>query len=112
MDRLKHYRNVVKKVINKYADYKEKEIDEFDVQIVFDDKNGHYYLMYVGWDGMERIHCCLLHLDIKKDKIWIQKDFVEQGIATDLMELGVPKTSIVLGFQAPYKRPFTEFATA
>ena len=112
MDRLKKYQKIVKEIIKKYADYREQEADEFDIQVIFDDKHGHYFLMYVGWDGMERIHSCLLHLDIKKDKIWIQKDFVEQGIATDLMEMGVSKASIVLGFQAPYKRPYTEFAVA
>lgn len=51
-------------------------------------------------------------MDLKGEKIWIQKDFVEQGVATDLMEAGVPKENIVLAFQAPYKRQFTGFAVA
>lgn len=69
--------------------------------------------MDIGWENMKRIHVCLLHLDVKKDgKIWIQKDFVEAGIATELMEAGIPKTDIVLAFHAPFKRPFTNFANA
>jgi hypothetical protein len=37
---------------------------------------------------------------------------VEKGIATNLMAAGVPKSDIVLEFQATYKRPYTEFAVA
>ena len=61
---------------------------------------------------MRRIHTCLLHIDIKDGKIWIQKDFTEKGIAIDFLETGIGRDEIVLGFQAPFKRPFTEFAAA
>jgi hypothetical protein len=36
----------------------------------------------------------------------------EDGIATDLLEAGVPKEDIVLAFHAPEMRPYTEFAVA
>lgn len=111
MDKLEKYRTIIKKAIKHYSDFQENNREESEVQVVFDDKRGHYYLMDIGWEDMRRIHTCLLHLDIKDGKIWIQKDFVEAGIATDLMEAGVPKKDIVLGFQAPFKRPYTEFAT-
>jgi hypothetical protein len=52
----------------------------------------------------------IIHLDIKDDKIWIQRDGTEIGIANQLIAAGVPKQDIVLGFQAPYKRSLTEFA--
>jgi hypothetical protein len=53
----------------------------------------------------------VLHIDIKRDKIWIQHDGTEGGLAGRLVEAGVPKEDIVLAFHAPYKRRFTEFAT-
>ncbi len=112
MDKLEKYRSIIKKAILHYSEFEENNREESEVQVVFDDKRGHYYLMDIGWEDMRRIHTCLLHLDLKDGKIWIQKDFVEAGIATDLMEAGVPKKDIVLGFQSPFKRPYTEFATA
>jgi XisI protein len=51
-------------------------------------------------------------IDIQDGKIWIQQDFAEEGLANQLLELGVPKTDIVLGFRAPYVRQFTGFAVA
>jgi hypothetical protein len=54
----------------------------------------------------------LLHLDIKDGKIWIQYDGTEGGIALELVELGVPKEDIVLGYHSPSVRGFTEFAVS
>ena len=58
----------------------------------------------------KRIHGNLLHIDIKNGKIWIQHDGIEEGIAKELLEMGVPKEDIVLAFYPPYKRPHTGFA--
>ena len=65
-----------------------------------------------SWAGRElhRVYECLLHVDIREGKVWIQEDRTEVGLACELMELGVPKDDIVLAFHAPYKRPYTGFA--
>ena len=52
----------------------------------------------------------MLHIDIKDGKIWIQHDGTEEGIANRLVAAGVPKNDIVLGFQSPFQRKYTEFA--
>ena len=35
-----------------------------------------------------------------------------EGLATELVEAGIPKEDIVLAFHAPEMRPLTEFAVA
>jgi hypothetical protein len=84
---------------------------EYAVQTVFDKEQDHYQLMYVGWRGIKRDFGCILHLDIKDGKIWIQHDGTERGIANELVELGVPNTDIVLAFHEPEVRGFTDFGT-
>ena len=42
----------------------------------------------------------------------IKESITEEGIATELLNLGVPKEDIVLAFYPPQERKFTEFATA
>jgi hypothetical protein len=42
--------------------------------------------------------------------IWIQCDDTQEGIANDLLEAGIPKEDIVLGFRHPKVRPYTGFA--
>ncbi|MCC5650004.1 XisI protein [Nostoc sp. XA013] len=78
--------------------------------MVFDTERDRY-LLYVGWHDEERVYGCPIHISIKDDKIWIQRDFTEEGIANQLVELGVPTTDIVLGFRSPYVRQFTGFAS-
>ncbi|MBV7337555.1 XisI protein [Chloroflexi bacterium TSY] len=53
-----------------------------------------------------------LYVRIRNGKFWIEEDWTEEGIATHLVEAGVPKSDIVLGFHAPNMRPHTEFAVA
>ena len=103
------YRELVQKIIRQHA----REQSEENIEsIVFDTERDRYLLLYVGWRDEERLHGCPIHIDIKNGKIWIQRDFTEEGLAYQLVELGVPKTDIVLGFRAPYVRQFTEFAVA
>ncbi|MEZ4827690.1 MAG: XisI protein [Bacteroidia bacterium] len=112
MDKKSRYQQIIKDTIRKYARSDNPAFEEFETQIVFDDAHGHYYLVDVGWNKMKRIHGFTLHLDLRQDKIWIQQDWTEEGVAEDLIEAGVPKSDIVLAFHAPYKRPYTGFAIA
>jgi len=67
-------------------------------------------LVIVGWEGVKRVHGCLIHLEIIAGKIWIQRDGTEDGIANDLLQYGIRKDQIVLGFRDPEMRQYTEFA--
>jgi hypothetical protein len=69
-------------------------------------------LVHVGWHGDRRIYGCILHLDIRDKKIWLQHNGTENDIAAGLVEMGVAKTDIVIGFHSPFKRQFTEYAVS
>jgi XisI protein len=88
-----------------------RKYEEYEVQTIFDEQQDHYQLFYVGWRGNKRDFGCILHLDIKDGKIWIQHDGTEVGIANQLVEMGVPKQDIILAFHEPYIRQFTEFGS-
>ena len=107
MARLDKYRQIIQAVLAGRA-YTKPDVE---VQTIFDTERDHYQLVNVGWrDEIRRIYGTVLHLDIKNDKIWIQWDGSDDAVADELVERGVPKSDIVIGFHAPYKRPHTEFA--
>jgi len=110
MERLNQYRQWVQQVLTAHNQFKPSygSLEQFTI---FDTQNDHYQLATVGWDGDRRVFSCLIHIDIKGDKIWIQHDGTESGVANELVELGVPKQSIVIGFHDPNARGLTEFAT-
>ncbi len=109
MDKLTRYRQYIQELLQEYGQYK-PSYGEVEVEQIIDPVHDHYQLMSVGWDGDDRIHGCLFHLDIKDGKIWIQHDGTEEGLANRLVAWGVPKTDIVLAFHAPFRRQFTGFA--
>lgn len=79
-------------------------------EVIFDEVRDRYQVVHVGWSNKRRVYGCILHLDIKNGKIWIQHDGTEAGITNELMQRGVPREDIVLAFHSPFKRQFTEFA--
>jgi len=111
MDKLEKYRSYIKKIIKEYAQLSSNN-DLVEAQTIFDYENDHYQLVYVGWENNIRTYGCVLHFDIKNDKIWIQYNGTEIDVANELVKLGVPNHDIVLGFQDAYSRQFTEFSSA
>ncbi|MEZ4633039.1 MAG: XisI protein [Deinococcales bacterium] len=104
------YEELIKELLNDYArEYSGG--DNQPLKVVFDDVNQSYLILDVNWHKNEYIHHTPLHLDIIDQKIWIQYDDTQDGIATDLLAAGVPAQDIVLGFRPPHARRYTEFAT-
>lgn len=109
MAKVEEYRQHIQNLLREYASYKSAS-EDVESQTIFDTEHDHYQLVHAGWNNKRRVYGCVLHLDIKDGKIWIQHDGTEIGIANQLVELGVPKSDIVLAFHSPFKRQFTEFA--
>lgn len=113
-----NYSEIIQNIIISYT-----EIPYIDLNIkfetVFDTQQNRYLLMIVGREKIsspfpttKRVHGCLIHIDIIDDKIWIQRDGTEKGIASDLLEVGISKDKIVLAFYDPQIREETGFAVA
>jgi hypothetical protein len=109
MDEVTQYRENIKTLLKEYAGYK-LSFGEVDTDVIIDPTGDHYQLMNIGWNGQERIYGLVLHLDIKDGKIWIQHNGTERDIARELVEMGIAKNDIVIGFHSPFKRKFTEYA--
>ena len=109
MDQLNLYREYVQSILERHRQLDPKS-EGVETNTIFDTKNDHYQVMSVGWEDGDRIYGCLVHVDIKDGKIWIQYDGTEYSIANELMDLGVSPQSIVVAYHAPYARQYTEFA--
>ncbi|OLT63171.1 XisI protein [Moorena bouillonii] len=110
MDKLEVYRQHIQDLLKKRASIKSAN-PAMETQLIFDTERDHYQMVHTGWkNNTTRIYGCSVHVDIKDGKIWIQHDGSEIAIADQLVELGVPKQDIVLAYQAPIMRQYTEFA--
>jgi hypothetical protein len=95
-----------------YHDTVKRALKDLDSQVVFDDERGQYLALDKGWSGDNYLHVIPIHLSLIGDKVWIQYDDTEEGVATDLMAAGVSKGDIVLGFRHPKIRQHKGFAVA
>lgn len=112
MDKLENYRSIIKQILSKQAEFEPSNIDVESI-LILDDASSNYQLMYIGWNKSMRTHGAVIHVRLKEDgKIWIEYDGTEDGFASHLLEAGIPKSDIVLGFHSPRKRQHTEFAVA
>src|SRR5205823_6199648 len=110
MDTLSAFRQQIERILTDYAQVPYAHGD-IRLELVFDRESDRYLLMLVGRDGIRRVHGCLVHVDIIDGKIWIQRDGTERGVARELLEAGVPRDRIVLGFRSPEMRELTELST-
>jgi XisI protein len=104
------YGELVQKILEDNFGLRKK--GKTDIQLIFDSERDRYLVMNLGWLELNRVFGCIVYIQIKDGKIWIERDGTEEGIANELVAAGVPKLDIVLAFQAPYKREFTEFAVS
>ena len=111
MDTLEKDRQIIETILTQRAaiPYTFSDVQR---EVIFDRSHDSYLLVINGWEGWKRVHGVIVHVDIIDGKFWIQRDGTEEGIATELMEVGIPKERIVLAFRPPSVRPHTEFAVA
>ncbi|MCG9886052.1 MAG: XisI protein [Cyanobacteria bacterium] len=108
---LDQWRTFLEQILRAYAElpYRYGEISTY--LVISQDRN-HFLLMHEGWESQHRIHGCLVHAEIRNQKVWIHYDGIEGGITEELVELGIPKDHIVLAFHAPEIRQYTGYAVS
>ncbi len=109
MDRIETYRKAIQTALREFASIP-YSYGDLQLQTVFDTADDHYLLIVLGQEGLKRVHGCLIHIDIINQKIWIRRDETETGVAQELLNAGIAKEEIVLGFHPPEIRRQTGFA--
>jgi hypothetical protein len=111
MESIEKCRTWIKHLLTEYSQYPYR-YGEIESQTIFDVEQDHYQLVRLGWEDQKRVYGCVLHLDIKDKKIWIQFNSSDIDIAEELIRLGVPRKDIVLGFHPAHLRQFSNYAVS
>ena len=110
MDKLTTYRSLIQRILTEYSTLVNRQPRPgVETVCVFDEKRDHYLLLTIGWVEDQRVRNTTLYVRLRDEQFWVEEDWTEEGIATELVRAGVPKEDIVLAFHAPYKRPYTGF---
>ena len=113
MDRISKYRTIIVNAITGSNYYRYPSPNPNVETLFYQDEKQDRYLLYVtGWNDQKAISNVLLAVRVKEGKIWIDEDATEEGIATALLEAGVPAEDIVLAFHHPSLRTAISIAVA
>jgi hypothetical protein len=106
MDKLTSYRQYIQEFL---IEQTQGQIigGDIETEIIFDSDRDRYLLIDLGWQEHQRIYNCVIHLEIKDGRIWIQRNQTDKPIADVLISMGVAKEDIILGLQPPYIREYT-----
>ncbi|MFB2891431.1 XisI protein [Aerosakkonemataceae cyanobacterium BLCC-F50] len=111
MEKIINYQNLIKQILTEYERISAQvPVPDVDEVLMFDDERKQYLWFNIGWKQGKRVKGISVYIRIKNDKIYIEEDWTEEGMANELLRLGVPKEDIVLAFQPPEVRKFTDFA--
>lgn len=111
MDKLTAYRQYIQDFLSEKT--KGKVIGgNIETEVIFDKERDRFLLIDLGWKEHQRIYNCVIHLEIRDSKIWIQRNQTDRPIADVLISMGVAKEDIILGLQPPYIREYTGLGVA
>lgn len=100
-------RELIERILSEYAALP-VTYGEIDRELVLDRSRDRYLLMLVGWQNKQRVHGALIHIDLIDGRFWIQYDGTERGVALDLLEAGISKDRVVLGYKPPERRQIND----
>lgn len=112
MDKIEKYTTILTDFVQEYG-MPQATNSEFEKQVLIDTQHLHFQVQSLGWLGDKFIHSVMLHFDIKPNaKIWIQQNWTEDDVAASLLQRGVLREDIVIGFQPPRYRQLSGYAVA
>ena len=109
MDQIEAYRALILEVLEAVREEFSSPDDPISVTPIKDQEGGHYLLFNNGWQDAKRVYGCFLHIDLTEDgKVWIQHDGTDLVVAQMLLDKGLVRSDLVLGFHHPNKRESME----
>jgi hypothetical protein len=92
MDQLANYRKLIMRFMTDIAAIVNRTpTPGVETLCAFDEKRDLYLLLRTGWSENRRVRGTTLFVRLREGKIWVEEDWTEDGIATELVNAGVPK---------------------
>jgi XisI protein len=116
MDKVKNYQAGIQSVLEEYYNLlsSAKTVGNVEVrdELIIDTVHNHFQVVCISWREQQFSYNTVLHIDIIGEKVWIQQNNTELAIADTLIEKGILRSDIVLGFLSPNARQYSGFAIA
>jgi hypothetical protein len=115
MERIKKYQAILIKLLEEYVhQFPIEPNSDVEEHLIVDTKRHYFQWLTIGWEQDEVFKSYInVHFVIKPSgKVWLMENNTEIRFAEELVKRGVPRQDIVLGFQPPSVRAYTDYAVA
>lgn len=107
---IEDYKKIIQEEFEYQASKFKSPLPNVGSRVYIGENQNHFILMDIGWQGKRYIHRILYTVEIINDKIWIHEDNTDTDLIGRLLDKGIPKKDIVLGFVPVYAREIEGFA--
>ncbi|MEM6320215.1 MAG: element excision factor XisI family protein [Bacteroidota bacterium] len=112
MDTLKNYQQLLSKFFKERLDIQNSQASGLKGHLTINESKTDFLLLKMGWVNQLFVHAIVFHVEIKNGKVWIYEDKTDIDVPQILVDSGVNKKDIVLGYLSPKLRSFSEYAVA
>lgn len=112
MEKIAQYKQIIQKELEYRQSIKIYNGPDLSRHLIINADKTEFVLLDVGWFNKRYISDLVFHIEIKNQKIWIHEDNTDIDIASVLVNEGIPKCDIVLGFLPNYAKELSEYAIA
>lgn len=110
MDKVTRYKQLIQEEMEYQASIRLANMPDVASKLFVGEDKKQFILLYIGWQDKRYLHHFLFNIEIIGDKVWVHEDATDISIADKLIERGIPKEDIVLGFVPMYARDIEGFA--
>ncbi|MCB0541038.1 MAG: XisI protein [Bacteroidetes bacterium] len=110
MDKIIKYQKIISDILQTYKARFERSNNEVKPIIIIDKEQNQFQFLWKGWNRGQYVFSVSIHISMNGEKIWVDRDITEIGVANLLVEAGIPNSDIVLGYFDPDHRKLTDFA--
>ena len=112
MGKITKYKKVLKEFMECQTAIPWANAKELKSHLIINKDQSEFILLKVGWFGKEFKHSVIFHFEIKNNKVWLYKNNTDIEIGELLVDKGIPKSNIVIGFISEMERTVEGYALA
>ena len=104
MDKIEKYKKIIQEELKYQATKTLYNAPNVKRQLIINAEKTDFILLSLGWDDDNFLHTILFHYQIKDNKVWLMKNNTNVLINQIMIENGIHKNDITIGWIPDYLR--------
>lgn len=106
---MKAYQQIIRKELKVYETRRIDNAPDVKFHLVVSEDQTDFLLLSIGWRGKQFQNNVMFHFQIRGNKVWILKNNTDVEIGEILVEEGIPKSDIVIGWLPTYLQEMSDY---